>query len=166
MGSLAAGWGLMALQQLKNTPISVSSEGLYYEIKSGETLKRLTQKLANVGVLAHPNYLIWYARFNGSAHSIKQGEYLFKPGITAIELLSQIVSGNTIQYSLTIVEGWTFAELLAELVKNANIKNTLSGLTDQQIMAKLGHPDQHPEGRFLPDTYRFPRNTTDPKITG
>ncbi|MDZ7750028.1 MAG: endolytic transglycosylase MltG [Halofilum sp. (in: g-proteobacteria)] len=36
------------------------------------------------------------------------------------------------------------------------------GSTPKQIMEQLGHPDElHPEGRFYPDTYRFPRGTRD-----
>ena len=28
-------------------------------------------------------------------------------------------------------------------------------------MRALGEPELHPEGQFFPDTYRFPRGTTD-----
>jgi UPF0755 protein len=30
-----------------------------------------------------------------------------------------------------------------------------------EIMTALGHTGQHPEGRFMPDTYLFPKNTRD-----
>ena len=41
------------------------------------------------------------------------------------------------------------------------IQQTLEGLSDAEIMDRLGHPDENPEGRFFPDTYHFPRGTTD-----
>jgi UPF0755 protein len=31
-------------------------------------------------------------------------------------------------------------------------------------MAELGYPEQHPEGRFFPDTYQFPRGRTDREL--
>jgi len=38
---------------------------------------------------------------------------------------------------------------------------TLQGKDDAEIMRLIGHPDQHPEGMFFPDTYRFPKGTSD-----
>jgi len=38
---------------------------------------------------------------------------------------------------------------------------TLSGLSDAEVMVRLGRPGEHPEGRFLPDTYHFPTGFTD-----
>lgn len=43
------------------------------------------------------------------------------------------------------------------LAKHEKIVQTLSGLTDSEVMDKLGHPGVFPEGRFFPDTYRFVR---------
>jgi UPF0755 protein len=33
-------------------------------------------------------------------------------------------------------------------------------------MSRIGHPEEHPEGRFLPDTYHFPKGTTDREFLG
>jgi UPF0755 protein len=41
------------------------------------------------------------------------------------------------------------------------LKQTLEGLEDGQIMARIGLTGIHPEGRFYPDTYHFPRGATD-----
>jgi UPF0755 protein len=35
------------------------------------------------------------------------------------------------------------------------------GLTDEALMAKLGKPGMHPEGRFFPDTYTYSKGSTD-----
>ncbi|OQW93177.1 MAG: hypothetical protein BWK79_12515, partial [Beggiatoa sp. IS2] len=39
--------------------------------------------------------------------------------------------------------------------------HTLEGLDNADIMTRLGLPNQHPEGLFYPDTYFFPKGTTD-----
>jgi len=161
LGSFVLGWAFMAYNQLISEPLEIDKSGLNYEVKSGDTLKSLVRNLYNQDIISHPNYLVWFARINKTASSIQRGEYLLKPGSTAIDYLNQMVNGQTVQYSITIVEGWSFSEMLSYLHTNEQIKHTLNGMTNKQIMAKLGYPDQHPEGRFLPDTYKFPKGTTD-----
>jgi UPF0755 protein len=60
-----------------------------------------------------------------------------------------------------VVEGWTFQQLLDALRENEAIRQTLTDRDGAAIMAQLGKPDLHPEGQFAPDTYRFPRGTSD-----
>jgi UPF0755 protein len=69
--------------------------------------------------------------------------------------------GEMVQYSLTLVEGWNFHQVRAALAREEKIDQTLNGLSDSQVMDKLGHPGIFPEGRFFPDTYRFVRGMTD-----
>ena len=45
-----------------------------------------------------------------------------------------------VQYSLTLVEGWNFRQVRAALAKHEKIEQTLNGLSDSEVMAKLGHP--------------------------
>ena len=51
--------------------------------------------------------------------------------------------------------------MFAALAEDPIIEHTLEGKTDEEIMIRLGYPDQHPEGMFFPDTYRFPKGTSD-----
>jgi UPF0755 protein len=50
------------------------------------------------------------------------------------------------------------ADVRAEV--NRSIE-TLREASDAEIMARLGRPAEHPEGRFFPDTYHFPAGLTD-----
>ncbi|NOZ54952.1 MAG: endolytic transglycosylase MltG [Gammaproteobacteria bacterium] len=160
-GSVGLAWLLADFNQFKNAPINVSGEGWRYEIKSGDTLKRVANKLHVASIIDNPHYLVWLGRYKGTANNIKIGEYLFTPGTTTEQLLKKIVDGNTIQYSATIVEGLTFREMMVALAQNEALVHTLKGLKPAQIMAQLGYANEHPEGRFLPDTYHFPKGTTD-----
>jgi len=47
---------------------------------------------------------------------------------------------------------------------NEALVHSLVGLSAAEIMQRLGHEDEHPEGRFLPSTYHFPKGTTDLKF--
>lgn len=160
-GSLGIGWGLMEYQQFVDTPLSLDGSGFQYEVKTGETLTQVSRALSEAEVLDRPRFLVWMARIQGVAKQIKIGEYHLQPGITPPQVLEKLVAGDVIQYSQTLVEGLTFRELLAALKKHPQIQHTLNGLSNQRVMTRLGHPGEHPEGRFLPDTYNFPLGTTD-----
>ena len=62
---------------------------------------------------------------------------------------------------MTILEGWTFRQIMTVVQNNEVLVQALSGNTESEIMEKLGRPGEKAEGRFFPDTYHFPRDTTD-----
>ena len=144
-----------------NRPLITGEEPQTYVVESGSNLTRIVYDLEKKGFIERPRYLLLHARLHGSANQINTGEYLIKPKETAKQFLQQLFDGKVVQYALTIVEGWNFSQLMSELSQNTNLLQTLQGLSDKAIMNKLGYPEQHPEGRFYPDTYLFPRGTTD-----
>jgi len=109
-------------------------------------------------------YLRLLARWNGQAAKLKAGEYWLAPGTTPPQFLDQLVAGRVKVYSLTIVEGWTFRQMLRAIHVHDAIRQTLAGLGGDEIMDRLQRPGEHPEGHFLPETYRFPRGTTDLEV--
>ena len=161
LGSLIGGWVVMDYRQFVANPLPITESGYRHVIAPGTGLKHFADELYRAGVMPHPLYLRWMARFAGKSQSIKAGEYLFAPGITPRQLLEQVAAGAVIQHPFTIVEGWTFTQLLEALRQQDVIAQTLNGLNEDQIMERLGYAGQHPEGLFLPDTYHFPRGTSD-----
>jgi UPF0755 protein len=69
--------------------------------------------------------------------------------------------GKVLSYRFTIVEGWNVRQLRAALAKARPLKQETADLDDATLMKTLGHPGQHPEGRFLPETYAYTRNDSD-----
>jgi len=134
------------------------------QVDPGSSFRAISQNLVNQGIFPAPRhayYFIAYARARGVAQKVHSGEYAVKQGMTPTALLHAMVTGRTRQYRLTIVEGWNFAELRAAIEKHDALKQTLREKDDAQIMVAIGYPDEMPEGRFMPDTYQFPRGTTD-----
>jgi UPF0755 protein len=130
-------------------------------IRSGSNIKSIAHDLARQRIIDDPWLFILLAKLRGLETRVRAGEYQIEPGLTADELLDKFAEGNAIQYKLTVIEGWSFRQLLTAIAENSVIESTLQGKTDAEIMAKLGYPDQHPEGLFFPDTYRFPKGTSD-----
>ena len=161
VASLVIGWYWMAYQNFLQTPLSIEEQGMVLQVERGSSLKSLANDLQQRGILSNANYLYWHARWYEQAHLIRAGEYRIPTGTTPPQLLEHLISGETISYSLTLLEGWTFKQVLAAVRNNEVLEHRLNGLSPAQVMARIGHAGGHPEGRFFPDTYSFPRGTTD-----
>ncbi len=157
-------WQVWNYNNFLNTPINISKQGLIYNIKPGMTLIRIINDLKNKNIIGNTRYLLWHARFSGTADNIRVGEYNIPFASNPRQLLSILVSHNVISYSFTIIEGWNFSQLIKAINDNEILNHTIKNLSNTEIMTKLDLNGVHYEGRFLPDTYHFPRGTTDIKF--
>ncbi|MHB8727451.1 MAG: endolytic transglycosylase MltG [Sulfuricaulis sp.] len=132
-----------------------------YEIKPGMSLRAFAHELSGRDVLSESHSFVLLAYLTGHNRHMRSGEYRFHDGITAWELLDQIVAGRVIEYPVVLVEGWTFRQFLQTIEEAPKLTHTLSGLSPDAIMARLGHPGEAAEGRFFPDTYYYSTGQTD-----
>ena len=156
--STAALWHI---ERILDAPVNVPGDGVTFEIPPGTPFTRISERLAEEGIIAHPTVLRLYARFSGKAGSVHAGEYAIEPGTTLAELLDQFTRGNVLLYSFTIVEGWNQWDLLRALHDHPHIDAQMSAEDWSGLLEELGAETRHPEGLFLPETYHFPRNTSD-----
>ena len=136
-------------------------EAKIYVVAPGTSLKAFARQLRNEKVLPDANTLVWIAYLKGQSRELKTGEYRFRKGITALEILEQVMAGRVVEYPLTIAEGWTFKQTLETLAAAPKLTHALQELKPKQIMASLGYPTLHPEGRFYPDTYYYSAGMSD-----
>ena len=87
-------------------PLQFEDKGINYIVEPGTTLTHIARDLQRRGVIDHPSYLVWLGKFQGTADTIKAGEYRFSDGITPERLLQQIVNGEILQFAITFVEGY------------------------------------------------------------
>lgn len=161
LASLAVGWYWMAYQNFIERPLDWPDEGMVLTVERGTNLRMLTEILHKRGVLQQPQMLYWHARYRGLAHKIRAGEYAVPRNATPDALLQILTEGKSIAYQLTLLEGWNFKQVMAAVRQNPVLKQTLNETSPNAVMAAVGYPGLHPEGRFFPDTYAFPRGTTD-----
>ncbi len=136
-------------------------KSLVIELKRGSTIKNLANQLEQLELLDVPEFLIIWARLNGYAPRLQAGEYEIYPEETLSDLLDDIVGGHVRQYTLTLVEGWNFKQFMQAINDHEAINHSLQDKTSDEIMSALGFVDEHPEGRFFPDTYFIHRNISD-----
>ncbi|NHC52963.1 endolytic transglycosylase MltG [Pseudomonas sp. AU8050] len=158
--ALLVGFSAWKLDSALKQPLKLPQEQLL-DVPAGATPTGTFNRLEADGVLDDAFWLRLYWRFNLEGQPLHSGEYRMSPGLTAEGLIGLWQRGEVVQYSLTLVEGWNFRQVRTALAKHEKIVQTLAGLTDSEVMDKLGHPGVFPEGRFFPDTYRFVRGMTD-----
>lgn len=142
-------------------PLLNGQRATVIEIAPGEPLRMVARDLGRQNVLPHPFSLVLLAHLRGESSAMRAGEYRIEPGTSVAGLLDQLVSGRVLRHSLTLIDGWNFKQVFAAVEQDPDLVHTLHGLSTAQVMARLGYPDQYPEGRFFPDTYSFSRGMSD-----
>ena len=155
--------GTVAFQLWRFQQKTIDLEGseTIFQIRPGSNITSIAQELTRQQIIDDPWLFVLLARLQGVDTRIQAGEYRLVHGTSAEALLQQFTEGNSIQYSFTVIEGWTFRQMLAAIARDQIIDHRLEGKSDEEIMRLIGYEGQHPEGRFFPDTYRFPRGTSD-----
>ena len=144
-------------------PLNIAQEQLL-DVPKGTTPTRTLYRLEANGVIKDAFWLRVYWRFNLARQPLHSGEYRMQPGMTVEGLIDLWKRGEMVQYSLTLVEGWSFRQVRAALAREEKLEHSLDGLSDSQVMDKLGHTGIFPEGRFFPDTYRYVRGMSDVEV--
>jgi UPF0755 protein len=160
LGVAGAGFAWQ-VQQFLQTPVNVGPDGIIYEISPGSSINKVSQQLYEEGVIPYPQWFVWLAQAKDQDESLKAGEYEILPGTLPEQLLEQFVKGKVKQYGLRLGEGWTIHDVLAAVAAHPGLKHTLRSYQPAHIARQLGMNTAHPEGWFFPDTYHFPKNTTD-----
>jgi UPF0755 protein len=167
-------WQWRQVEHFMHDPLLLPKDGLTIQLDKGETLRSVWIKLQQQKVLARSDYPSWFARWNKRGDRIKAGEYAIPFGTTPLQLLERLERGDVTRYNVTLVEGWTFDQVINALRSLPALKKQL---TDAQLVdanavftaLNISSPltpqlTRPPEGLFFPDTYQFLRGDSDLSI--
>ena len=138
--------------------------GTRIEVHPGASLRAVLGELARVGGVPHPRLVEWNLRLHGQSLRALVGTYELVPGESVREILAQLNAGQVVMEQLTIVEGWTFAQMRQALDASSAVTHEWRNLDEARLMAALGKAGVAAEGRFFPDTYRFAAGTSDRRL--
>lgn len=153
------GWmGYFATQ-----PLALQASPLDFTVKAGSTLRSASRQIEEAGVAMPAWQFTLLGRALGKAAEIKAGSYQLAEGVTPLKLLEKLTRGDVTQAEIVLLEGWTFRQMRAALDAHAHVRHDTAGLTERQIMEKLG-AEGTAEGRFFPDTYLFAKGSSDLEV--
>ena len=166
LATIGAGIGMWQIERFLSTPVNVAEKGQTFSIAPGRSFSAVAAELEEQGIIESAGWYRLYARWTGQAGAIQAGEYRIVPDATPRSLLEQFTSGEVQLYSFTLVEGWNHRDVLAALQSNEAIVSSMSDEDWPVLLEELGATVTHPEGLFLPETYHFPRGTSDRAVLG
>lgn len=110
-------------------------------VPRGAGLDAIAAQLAAAGVLADPLVFRVGAWLSGRDKSLRAGEYLFAARVSPRQAVALLQSGKTVVRRLTVAEGLTTTQVLAQLNRTVGLEGDL--------------PSPPGDGTLLPETYHF-----------
>lgn len=158
LAAIAAGYLYYSI----TTPMTLSVIETF-EVHPGDTAYSLGSTLNQKGMIDYP----FLTRVVSKLHPEwvpKVGKYAIKPEMSLLNAMALFDSGQSIFYSITLLEGKTTQEFLSAMADKGNITMTLPGLSNEEIAKRIGLDISHPEGQFFSNTYRYHEGDTDVSI--
>jgi UPF0755 protein len=147
-------------QRFLDTGLTLPVDGFVFQVEPGTSGSAIIKRLAEFGFTR--DSWQWRLLMRLEPPSIKVGEYRLENEMLPRELLRQLSSGTVVQYRFTLVEGWTFSQLMQALASNEVLQQSSERATagaeensNSILVSDLGI--DHPEGWFFPETYQFTR---------
>ena len=153
----SAGW----LAWFAGRPLALIGSPLDFSIPPGLALRAASQQMSQAGLGFAPWKFTVLARLLGKSAQIKAGSYEVVQGVTPWQLLGKLTRGDVTQAEIVFVEGKTFRQIRAELDADPDLQHDSAGLSDAEILARIGASESQAEGLFFPDTYLFAKHSSD-----
>ena len=157
LASAVTTWWVMRPLTLTNPTVDIS-------IEPQTTVRGIAQVVADSGVNVEPVLLYGFFRISGQSRKLRAGSYEISQGESVLDLLRKLSRGEESLKAVGLIDGWTFKQFRAALAKAPNLNHDSQGLSDAELMARLGKPGVAPEGRFFPDTYTYGKGASELRV--
>jgi UPF0755 protein len=134
-----AGGAVWAIAQLDRDGPAAAEQTVILDRGAG--LKQIAETLAAAGVINRPWLMTAWVLLMGDADKLKAGEYKFEARASLKAVIDAIVAGRIHYRRLTIAEGATVADVLAQIAATEGLRGDL--------------PPSPAEGSLLPETYLY-----------
>ena len=146
------------------TAVEVPAAARQFTVGQGATFRGVARELVAQGILYESTTFVLLGRLLGKTGAVKAGIYELPERITPYALIGKLARGEVLQSELTVIEGWTLAQMRAALDAHPGVRHDTDGLSDTELLERLKAPERHAEGLFFPDTYHFNTGASDLQI--
>jgi len=145
-GAVVGGYYYVQNQFTAPGPSGTNEAPATVMVERGMGLKAIAALLEREGLITDARLFELGVRLRQAGGELKAGEYAIPPGASMAEILAILMTGKSIQYKLTVPEGFALIQVL-KLVE-----------ADPVLVGEITVEPK--EGYLLPETYLFTRGTT------
>ncbi len=158
--------GIFHFKHYVQSPASLFPNTVIFPVPKGATFKTVTARLVSAGIITHPLYFELLARMAKKRGLLKAGEYSLDTGMTPVRILEILTEGRSIQFPLTVPEGFSLGDIAVRLEKvgMGSADEFLKVVRNRKQLDRYGISSDSFEGYLFPDTYLFERGTTEAEI--
>ncbi len=127
---LSAGIAMSVWNHIERTYFAPAdpSDGreITFQVKSGASLTRVANDLEEAGLVHSSSVFKYYADFLGLSQKIQSGDYVLKRSMSLAQIAEQLTcgDGNPLVRSITVIPGWTAADIAEYLKGTGQIADT------------------------------------------
>ena len=162
-------WGRAEVVALL-APVSANAAVQEFDVPPGATSTQVAGSLQASGLVRSARAFQLYLRLRRLDGRLQAGQYELSPSLGAAEVADRLTSGQVVEVSFTIPEGYSVVQM-ADLLSSKGLVDRdrfLAAARDPSLVTDLvpqGVPLKEPlEGYLFPDTYRIPRGYTEKQI--
>ena len=137
-------------------------------VESGDSAQIIGKKLESLSLKTGPVSFSFFSRLFGLHKNLKTGVYHIRESESIASILTRISRGEGIHASITLIEGWTFEEVMKAIHKHPHITKTLAiddiSALSETLAIELGLDTPSIEGWIFPDTYFFQYGASDQQL--
>lgn len=149
-------WLSTIVYHIFHRPLLKPGKTATVKIYPNDHLQQIAARLVTANIIDSPHTFIWLVDFTDHRHHLRYGEYKVTDRMTLWQLLQNMLRGQgLVQHRVTLVDGWTFAQIRTELEHQTELTHTLKEGQDLNLMRQLNSTITQPEGWFYPDTYFY-----------
>ena len=135
-------------------------------IERGAPMSAILEQLAAANVVGNPLLARLYLDYRRPGEALQAGEYRFEQPMSTVEVLDRVIRGEVVTHPVTVVEGLTLQETAEHLASEGfgDLDAFLLAMSSPALIADLDPAAESLEGYLFPDTYAFPRGTSETEI--
>ncbi|MEM8572436.1 MAG: endolytic transglycosylase MltG [Pseudomonadota bacterium] len=120
---------------------------LRFEVASGETFSRVTDRLEAAGAIEDAASFRVAARYTKQDRGLRFGEYEFPVGASMEAILQQLNAGGNVVRQLVVPEGWTSWQVVEMLREREELSGEITEIPAEGSLAPAGYDFQRGDDR-------------------